>query len=470
LPNHVTFNAAYPTISNSDALHARALRRIPGTTQTLAKGPGQHVRGVAPKYLRCGSGAHVWDVDDNEFLDLTMGVGPLVLGYAYPAVDDAIRAQLTDGITFSLMHPLEVEVADLVHEMVPGAEMVRFAKNGCDVTTAAVRLARAFTGRDKVVCCGYHGWHDWYIAVTDRNAGVPDAVGALSHTFAYNDIASLEAALDDETACVILEPATFEAPRPEFLPAVKRLCAARGALLVFDEMWTGFRLALGGAQERFGVTADLACFSKAVANGMPLSLLTGRADVMRLLDRDVFFYSTFGGEALSLAAAVATLRELRMRQVPAYLDALGSRLREAYNQLADALGVPFSRCVGFGCRTMVTFAASGIAEGNDPLVMKSFVQQELLKRGVLWSGFHNLSASHTDADVDYLLDVYRQVLPLLRAALERRALRESLRGAPVEPVFRRTGNFNMKPKPQTQTQTQPNAEEDDEKEASGAHA
>jgi len=446
MANHVSFNLDYPTIALSDALYARAVELIPGATQTLAKGVGQHVRGVAPKYLRSGRGATVFDVDDNEYLDLSMAIGPLVLGYCDPAVDDAIRAQLEQGITFSLMHPLEVDVAQLLRDIVPGAERVRFAKNGCDVTTAAVRLARAFTGRDKVLCCGYHGWHDWYIAVTDRNRGVPAGVGALSHTFAYNDLDSAAAALDDDTACVILEPTTFEPPRPGFLEGLRDLCAQRGALLIFDEMWTGFRLALGGAQARFKVTADLACFSKAIANGMPLSVLTGRAEVMRLLERDVFFYSTFGGEALSLAAAHATLRALRERQVPAYLERLGSELRDQYNGLAQSLGMGFTRCAGYGCRTLVSFTAEGLAAGADPLVMKSFVQQELIKRGVLWSGFHNLSAAHTDEDIAYLLRVYAEVLPLLREALEARRLRESLHGEPVEAVFRRTTGFNLKPK------------------------
>src|SRR5882757_6447795 len=201
------------------------------------------------------------------------------------------------------MHPLEVEVAELVRSVVPGAEMVRFSKTGCDVTSAAVRLARAFTGRKKVLGCGYHGWHDWYFSVTDRDHGIPEEVAALSSTFTYNDLESVRASLDDETACVLLEPMVFEEPRAGFLQELAVLCKARGALLIFDEMWTGFRVALGGAQERFGVRADLACFSKAVANGMPLSVLTGRADVMQLLERDVFFYTTFGGEALSLAAA-----------------------------------------------------------------------------------------------------------------------------------------------------------------------
>ncbi|HVZ86972.1 MAG TPA: aminotransferase class III-fold pyridoxal phosphate-dependent enzyme [Polyangia bacterium] len=435
-----------PTIAESDALYARGAALIPGATQTLAKGVGQHVRGVAPKYIRSGRGARVVDVDDNSYLDFTMGIGPLVLGYRHPAVDAAIRAQLESGITFSLPHPLEVEVAELVHEIVPGAEQVRYGKNGCDVTTAAVRLARAFTGRDKVLCCGYHGWHDWYISVTDRNRGIPAGVAALTHTFDYNDLASVEAGLDDDTACVILEPVTFEAPKPGFLTELKRLCAARGALLIFDEMWTGFRLALGGAQERFGVTADLACFSKAVANGMPLSLLTGRADVMRLCEKDVFFFSTFGGEALSLAAAKATLRELRDGEVPARLDALGTVLREGYNALAEELGVlPFTRCVGFGCRTMVTFAPQGTAAGADPLHMKSFVQQELIRRGILWSGFHNLSAAHTHEDIALTLATYREVLPLLHEVLEHRSLAQALLGPPMEPVFRRTGGFNLKP-------------------------
>jgi glutamate-1-semialdehyde 2,1-aminomutase len=439
----------YPTIAESDALYARAVGLIPGATQTLAKGVGQHVRGVAPKYLQSGQGARVVDVDGNEFLDLTMAVGPLVLGYREPAVDAAIAAQLEQGITFSLPHPLEVEVAELVRDIVPGAENVRYGKNGCDVTTAAVRLARAFTGRDKVLCCGYHGWHDWYIGVTDRDRGVPKDVAALTYTIPYNDLAAAADSIDDQTACVILEPVTFEQPKEGFLAGLKKLCAERGVLLIFDEMWTGFRLALGGAQQRFGVTADLACFSKAVANGMPLSLLTGRADVMRLCDKDVFFFSTFGGEALSLAAARATLRELRDRQVPAALERLGAEFRDQLNQLAESVGAPFVRCVGYGCRTLVTFAAQGVAAGADPLIMKSFVQQELIKRGFLWAGFHNLSAAHTADDLKALLAAYGEVLPLLRAALEQKNLAESLRGAPVEAVFRRTTNFNVKPKPAT---------------------
>jgi len=441
MANGMKLDQDYPRIDASNALWERSLGLIPAGTQTLAKGPGQYVNGVAPKYLSRGKGAHVWDVDGNEYVDLNMAIGPLSLGYAYAAVDDAIRRQLESGITFSQMHPLEVEVAELVRDVVPGAEMVRYSKTGCDVTTAAVRLARAFTGKNRVACCGYHGWHDWYIAVTDRTAGIPDAVRDLTFTFDYNDLGSVEAAIDDDVACVILEPAVFVAPKPGFLEGLRELCTQKGVLLVFDEMWTGFRLALGGAQQAFGVTADLACFSKAIANGMPLSVLTGRRDVMRLLERDVFFFTTFGGEALSLAAAQATMRELRDKNVPAYLARQGKRLREGYNAIARELGLDYTSAVGADCRSLVTFDA----KAGNPLEMKSLVQQEMIRAGVLWGGFHNMSFSHGDAEVEHVLAAYRKALPVLARAVAANDVRSALRGEPVEPVFRKTSNFNTKP-------------------------
>jgi glutamate-1-semialdehyde 2,1-aminomutase len=433
--------ARYPDITKSNQLWERAVGLIPAGTQTLAKGPGQWVRGVAPKYLARGRGSHVWDVDGNEYVDLVMGVGPISLGYAYPAVDKAIQAQLADGITFSMMHPLEVEVAELVRDVVPNTEAVRYSKTGCDATTAAVRVARAFTGRNKVLCCGYHGWHDWYIAVTDRNKGIPQATQDLTFTFQYNDAQSLADALDDDVACVILEPTVFEAPKAGFLEEVRALCDKHGALLVFDEMWTGFRIALGGAQERFGVRADLACFSKAIANGMPISVVTGRKDVMRLFDKDVFFFTTFGGEALSLAAAKATIHELSDKKVPAHLEKQGKKLQDGYVAIAREAGLEgVTGCVGYPYRSLCTFA------GADALEAKSFVQQEMIARGVLWQGFHTMCFSHSDADVDLVLAAYREVLPMLKQVRDAGGLKAALRGEPVEPVFRKTTNFHMKPK------------------------
>jgi glutamate-1-semialdehyde 2,1-aminomutase len=442
MPNRVSLNQDYPDITKSDELYARAVGLIPAATQTLAKGPGQYIKGVAPKYIRRGKGSHVWDVDGNEFIDYNMAIGPLSLGYAYDAVDNAIKKQLEDGITFSMMHPLEVEVAELIREVIPNAEMVRYSKTGADATSAAVRLARAFTGRTKVICCGYHGWHDWYIAVTDRNKGIPQAIQDLSFTINYNDIQSVADSLDEDTAAVILEPTVFEAPRDNFLHRLRDLCRQNGTILIFDEMWTGFRLALGGAQEYFGVQADLMCYSKAVANGMPISILAGRRDIMQLCEKDVFFFTTFGGEALSLAATKATIHELRARRVPDHLHRQGKRLKDGYNRIAKDLGMMYTTCNGFDCRTIIAFDASA---GN-PLEMKSLVQQEMIKRGVLWGGFHNMSYSHTDADIEHTLAAYREVLPILKRAVDEKNVRGYLRGEPVEPVFRKTGNFNLKPK------------------------
>src|SRR5262245_63554934 len=431
-----TADRSLPVITRSDEWYARATGRIPAYTQTLAKGPGQYVAGVAPKYLQRGKGSHVWDVDGNEFIDFSMAIGPLSLGYAYDAVDRAIREQLEDGITFSMMHPLEVEVAELVREPVPNAEMVRYSKTGADVTSAAVRLARAYTGRSKVICCGYHGWHDWYVSTTDRSLGVPKLVRDLTGTFDYNDIASVHDLLDEETACAILEPMIFDEPHDGFLHELQAACRKNGTLLVFDEMWTGFRFALGGAQERFDVAADLMCYSKAIANGMPLAVLAGRGDVMQLCDKDVFFFTTFGGETLSLAAAKATIGELRDRGVPAYLARQGGVLREGYNALARDLDMPYTRAIGAECRSLVTFDPTA----GSPLELKSLVQQELLARGILWSGFHNMSFSHTDRDVAETLTAFREALIVLKEAVDVGSVREALLGSPVEPVFRRTTN------------------------------
>jgi glutamate-1-semialdehyde aminotransferase len=434
MTNTLRIDRGLPEIHASEALFQRAARLIPAGTQTLAKGPSQYVQGVCPKYLERGRGARVWDVDGNEYLDMTMAVGPLVLGYAYEPVDRAIREQLERGVTFSLMHPLEVEVAELIHELVPHADAVRFSKTGADVTSAAVRLARAFTGRDRVLCSGYHGWHDWYIGTTARSAGVPSAARELVHATPPGDLGELLDHLDESVACVILEPVIFEQPARVFLPELKKACQRTGALLVFDEMWTGFRLALGGAQQHYDVQADLACFSKAVANGMPLSVLTGRQDVMRLLNDQVFFFTTFGGEALSLAAAQATLHELREQDVCAALARRGRDLKAAYAELTQEKGIGYTRLVGTDPRTLVVFDG----DVADPLEQKSLMQQELLRHGVLWAGFNNLSFSHTDSELEYLLEAYGRALDVLDDAVRHGDLRSRLRGNPVQPLFRIT--------------------------------
>jgi len=436
MPNQVKSNADYPDISKSQALFARAERVIPCGTQMLAKGPQQHTRGVAPIYLARGQGGRVWDVDGNEYIDMTMGMGPASLGYAYPRIDDAIRDQLTRGINFTLLDQVEVEVAELMQQLVPCAERVRYAKSGADAVAAAVRLCRAHTGRDKILCAGYHGWHDWYIGSTDRHRGVPQAVRDLTKKFAYNDIESLEKQLDDNVAAVVMEPVVFEAPKPGYLEEVKALCERNGTLLVFDEIWTGFRIHLGGAQAYYGVTPHVATFSKACANGMPISILTGQADVMKTLEApDFFFFTTFGGEILSLTATRETILEMKEKDVISTVSAKTGRLRDGYNAIVEDLDIAYTRSIGLDYRTMVAFDG----DRADPLQMKSLVQQELIKRGVLWTGFHQLSFSHTDEDIDYVLSAYEAVLPILKSAMDKGDVRGQLRGEPVHPVFRKLG-------------------------------
>jgi glutamate-1-semialdehyde 2,1-aminomutase len=446
MPNTIKFNENYPDITKSNELYERAVKVQKPVTQTLAKGPGQWTKGVAPKYIQRGLGSHVWDVDGNEYIDYNAAIGPVSLGYAYPKVDEAIKKQLDEGITFSLMHPLEVEFSELIQQIIPNAEAVKISKTGADVCSAAIRVARAFTGREKIFCCGYHGWHDWYIGITSRNAGIPEAIQNMTYTFDYNNIESIKEALDDTVAALILEPFIFESPKEGFLKELAEVCTANGTLLIFDEMWTGFRIAIGGAQEYFNVKPDLAVYSKACANGMPIAILTGRADVMELFNSEVFSYTTFGGETLSLAASIATINELRDKNVPKYLDEKGALLKDGYNQIAIETGMDmYTKCIGYNCRSMVTFTP----DAGNGLEVKALMQQEMIKRGILWAGFHNMCFSHNDEDIQYTLSAYRDVMPLMKAAIESGNVKSYLKGEVLEAVFRKVSDYNIKPKSAT---------------------
>ena len=423
------------SIKRSQALLERAKATIPCQTQCLSKGPTQFVQGVAPVYLQRAEGSHVWDVDGNEYIDFMSALGPICLGYNYARTNEAIRRQLEDGSTFSLMHPLEVEVAELLTEVIPCAEMVRFGKNGSDVTSAAVRIARAYTGRDHLAQWGYHGWHDWYAVTTSRNQGIPKRLAELVHPFIYNKIESLEKIFQqhpEDIAAVIMEPVGVIAPENNFLAEVKKLCKRYGALLIFDEVITGFRWALGGAQEYFQVVPDLACFGKSIANGMPLSAVVGSREVMSI-SADVFFSLTFGGECLSLASAVATINELREKNVIEYIWRQGKRLQEGLNRLSRACGLGDNiRCVGYPVRSVVQFEIDNITS----LLLKTVFQQEVIKRGVLFAGYHNLSFSHSDADIQQTLEAYEKALQFIQNAMENGRLEDALEGSLVENVFR----------------------------------
>lgn len=420
----------------SEELLDRALKSIPGGTQTFSKSITQFPREVSPFYLQNALGSHAWDVDGNEYIDLVSALCAVTLGHRDPDVTAAVQAQLEEGVILSLPHPVEIDVAEAIIEMVPCAEKVRFGKNGSDATSGAIRVARAYTGRDHVAVCGYHGWQDWYIGSTARGLGVPKVVSALTHTFVYNDVASLErifAEWPDEIAAVIMEPMNTTWPAEGFLESVADLTRSRGAVLVFDETITGFRYANGGAQEYFGVMPDLATFGKGLANGYPISAVAGRADIMRMME-EVFFSFTFGGEALSLAAALATMNKLRREPVVESIAQRGAALLAGLDGLIEETAAGgFLSTSGHPAWSFLSIAAAG---SYTSWQLKTLFMQEMLARGILTYGTHNMSYAHSEGDIGAVLAAYEEVLPVLRDAVEGGTLESRLRCEPLQPLFK----------------------------------
>jgi glutamate-1-semialdehyde 2,1-aminomutase/spore coat polysaccharide biosynthesis protein SpsF len=428
-------------LTRSLALHARAKARIPGGAQTTSKRPGQFAFGGYPIYADHGAGGWIVDVDGNRYIDFVQALGPVILGYCHPAVDAAIAAQLQRGILYGLNSPLEVECAELLAEVIPCAEMVRFFKGGGEATAAAARTVRGYTGRELILNCGYRGWPDvWAV----RDPAVPGGLRESVESFPEFDLAALESRFalhPGEVAAVFLD-VQRTAPPPGYLAAVKELCHTHGALLVFDEIVTGFRLALGGLQEWAGVTPDLACFAKAMANGMPLACVAGRADVMATMQERLITL-TYGGESLSLAAAIACIQTLRAEQVPERLWELGRQLRAGLNQAAEQYGIPFV-CGGLDPMTTMTFtdapaaAGAGVSYQADPgrsrptdagqALLWEYFLQEMAVRGVLLrrGGLNFVTNSHTAADVAQVIAAAGEVFAQLRTLWDVAALQEAV--------------------------------------------
>ncbi len=431
MPNFVA-----PRYRRSAELLERALRVIPLGSQTFSKSKTQYPEGVSPFFMARAKGSSTWDVDGNEYIDFVNGLAAITLGYNDPDVDAAVSEQLQKGVIFSLPDRLEVEVAEKMVEMVPCAEMVRFGKNGSDATSGAIRLARAYTGRDRVAVCGYHGWQDWFIGSTPRHRGVPATVRELTHTFSYNDAGSLRQVLErfpGNFAAVILEPMNIVEPKAGFLQAVKMLAQEHGALLVFDETITGFRFANGGAQEFFGVMPDLATFGKGLANGYPLSAVVGSEKVMRLME-EIFFSFTFGGELLSLAASSATLDKLREQPVVQTLRERGQQLLDGVRGLISEHQI--EGIIEISGNPVWTFLKVKGAGEYTEWQLKTLLLQELFARGILMIGSHNLSYAHSREDIEQLLAVYGEVFPLVRTAVRERQVEKLLKTRPLEPLFK----------------------------------
>lgn len=424
----------------SEQLLERALKTVPLGSQTFSKSKTQLPFGASPYFADRAEGAYFWDVDGNKYIDFVGSLLAITLGYNDPDVKNAVAAQLEKGTIFSLATELEFEVAELICEMVPCAEMVRFGKNGSDATAGAVRVARAYTGRDHVLLSGYHGWQDWYIGTTARNLGVPKSTQSESHSFQYNNIESLEnlfAEYKDQVACVILEPANVVEPEPGFLEQVKELTHKNGALLVFDETITGFRYANGGAQEYFGVTPDLATFGKGLANGYAISAVAGKAEYMKLME-DIFFSFTFGGEALSLAAAKAVLTKLKRVPVIDNLAEKGTYLLTETQKLIDEFALGDALWTG-GLPAWGMVMMKDYVKGDTTITnwdIRTLFIQENLKRGCYALGAHNLSFAHSRADLDELLASYRHVFGMLREGFDAGSLDSMIHCKKLEPLFK----------------------------------
>jgi glutamate-1-semialdehyde 2,1-aminomutase len=426
------------------SLQEKAHRLIPGGAHTYAKGDDQFPE-QAPPFIARGKGCHVWDLDGNEYIEFGMGLRAVTLGHAFDSVVQAAARQMQLGANFSRPARLEVDLAEAVLELIDGGEMVKFAKNGSDVTTAAVKLARAYTRRDLVAICADHPFFsmdDWFIGTTDLNAGIPEVISGMTVKFRFNDLASLHFLFDQypgQIACVVMEPEAAVQPQPSFLREVKQLCEARGAVLIFDEMISGFRWHLGGAQKFHGITPDLSTFGKAMGNGFAISALVGRREIMSLGGLDpnrprVFLLSTtHGAETHALAASLETLRVFREQDVIEHLWKQGQRLHGLVSQSVAANHLEdFFVLKGRPCNLVFE-----TRDGNHTpsQAFRTLFLQELIRGGVIAPSFV-VSFSHSGSDIEHTAQVVDRALGVYRKALDE-GLGKYLHGRPVKPVNRR---------------------------------
>jgi glutamate-1-semialdehyde 2,1-aminomutase len=421
-----------------------AHRLIPGGAHTYAKGDDQFPE-LAPGFIVRGAGCRVWDVDGNEYIEYGMGLRAVTLGHAYRPVVEAAQAQLKLGLNFSRPAEIELRMAENFLEFIDAAEMVKFAKNGSDVTTAAVKLARAYTGRDLIAICAdqpFFSVDDWFIGTTEMNAGIPRAISELTVNFRYNDLQNLRelfARHSGQIACVVMEAEAASQPEAGYLRSVKELCEANGALLIFDEMITGFRWHIGGAQKFHGVTPHLSTFGKAMSNGFAIAALAGKREIMRLggLDHDrprVFLLSTtHGAETHAMAAALETIRIYREENVVDFLWRQGEKLRALINEsIRENRLEGYFELIGRPCN--LVFATMD-AKQQSSQAFRTLFMQELIRRGVIAPSFV-ISYSHSDADLEATAEIVSEALAIYRKALDE-GVDKYLVGRPVKPVNRK---------------------------------
>lgn len=423
-------------LKKSEELLERELKVSPLASQTYSKSYRYFSKGFAPSYMDHGEGCRIYDVDGNEFIDFICALGPVSVGYNEPSVNEAVIKQVKKFASGSMQSELEVELAEKLCKIIPCAEMVRFVKNGGDATTAAIRLARAFTGRDVVLMSGYHGMHDWSIGSSANNKGVPKAVCELTKNFKYNDITDLEKKLqENEVAAVILEPIQSNGPEEGYLEAAKELAHRYGAIFIFDEVVSGFHYALGGAQEMFGVTPDLVAFGKGMGNGYPISAVAGRKDLLEQIEQGVFVSTTFGGDSIAMAASLATLNILEQPGYYEHIFKIGTMIREGIQKKIDKYDLNNVLSVtGMPQHCGVAFEGHGSLSYLD---IQSIYSQEVLKRGIYVFAIYFLNKYHTEKEVHSYLDATDAAFAQIRKAVDRDSLEGILDGGKVCPVFQR---------------------------------
>ena len=422
----------------SRSLLERARGVTPLGAQTYSKSYRYFSGSESPYFAERGFGGHIWDIDGNEYIDFILGLGAVTVGYNNPEVNEAIISQLEKGISFSQATELEVRLAEKLIEIIPCAEMVRFVKNGSDATTAAVRLARAATGREVVAVCGYHGMHDWSIGSTKHHRGIPDCVCQLSHSFEYNDIHSLENIFEKYNgmvAAVILEPVQGCGPENDFLQKTIELTHKNSALLIFDEVLSGFRIALGGAQEYYGVVPDMCAIGKGMANGMPISAVAGERGILSLIEEGVFISTTFGGETLSIAAALKTIEIFSRSGSYDRIWDLSTKLKYTLQEAAGRKGLDEAVYIqGIAPHSGFMFNDVGSLDHDDLL---SVYQQTLLEDGILSNGINNFCLAHSTEDIERYIESNDAALDNVRRAIESDSIEGILKGSRINPIFKR---------------------------------
>lgn len=436
-----------PKFRNSLKTYKEAKQLFPYGTQLFSRRPELGPFGQAPVYFEKAKHGHFWDVDGNEFIDTALAFGPISLGYCYDIVDNAVKKQIDKGFLGSINSPVEIELANLICEIVPCAEMIKFCKGGGDADAVAIRIARGYTGKDIVLFCGYHGWCDWYLAAnlnSESNLnqhlrpgisakGVPSQLAGTCIPFEYNNLDNLKKMLEQnkgKVACIIMEPTRFKKPGKGYLEGVRQLADEHKCVLIFDEVVTGFRLAAGGAQEYFGVTPDMATYAKAVANGYALSVVAGKRDIMSS-QGDNFISSTYWSDATAMAAGIATLNEIRTKPVIQTIDRLGRRLMVGLEELGRKHKVNI-KIAGHGCDFAVSFDY-----GNDSGKILTLYMQEMVARGIYVSGVVYTCFTHTDKDVDSVLAAADETFSIIKKALDANDVDTMLK-CPVRQVgFRR---------------------------------